>query len=84
MKNEFTVQIKADRCKGCAICVEICPKNVLAMSKEPTASGYLLAQVIDQRSHSGVPITSGKKCIGCMECEMHCPDLAIEVIGSNK
>lgn len=66
--KQFTVQIKDNLCKGCAICVEICPKKVLAMSKEPMASGYLLAQVVDQ-----------KKCIGCMECELHCPDLAIEV-----
>ena len=44
--KEFRVQIKDDRCKGCAICVEICPKQVLAMSKEPMASGYLLAQAI--------------------------------------
>ena len=83
MKKEFTVQIKDDRCKGCAICVEICPKHVLAMSKEPMASGYLLAQVITRKPAEGGS-ASGGKCIGCMECEMHCPDLAIEVIGSNK
>ena len=70
--KEFSVVIKDNLCKGCAICVEICPKKVLTMSAEPTVSGYLLAQVIDR-----------KKCTGCMECELHCPDMAIEV-KSNK
>jgi len=67
--KEFSIVIKDTFCKGCAICVEICPKKVLAMSQEPTVTGYLLAQVADS-----------KKCIGCMECELHCPDLAIEII----
>ena len=67
--KKFLVKIDSKRCKGCAICVEICPKKVLAMSKEPSSTGYLLVQVIAQ-----------EKCTGCKECELHCPDLAIEVI----
>ncbi|MDI6732614.1 MAG: 4Fe-4S binding protein [Planctomycetota bacterium] len=71
--KEYSITIRDDLCKGCAICVEICPKNILAMSPESTVSGYLLAQIIEV-----------KKCIGCMECELHCPDLAIEVIDKNE
>jgi 2-oxoglutarate ferredoxin oxidoreductase subunit delta len=69
MNKWFSIIINDNFCKGCAICVEICPKDVLAMSKDANPSGYLLAQVIEPQ-----------KCIGCMECELHCPDLAIEVI----
>jgi indolepyruvate ferredoxin oxidoreductase beta subunit len=25
------IEIRADRCKGCEFCVEVCPKDVLAM-----------------------------------------------------
>lgn len=46
----------------------ICPKKVLEMSDKPTPGGYFTAVVKRQQD-----------CIGCMECELHCPDLAIEV-----
>lgn len=26
------IEIRADRCKGCEFCVEVCPKDVLVMS----------------------------------------------------
>lgn len=30
-KNKFSILIKEEWCKGCAICVEFCPEKVLAM-----------------------------------------------------
>ncbi len=50
-------------CKGCEICVRICPKDVLAL---------------DDRGK--VSIARQEACIGCRQCELHCPDLAIRVI----
>jgi len=29
---------------------------------------------------SNVPIAEDRKCIGCRQCETHCPDFAIDVI----
>ncbi len=60
------VRIITDRCKGCAFCVEYCPKDVLAMSEEFNCKGY----------HPPKVVKSGE-CVNCSLCEMICPDFAI-------
>ena len=56
-------------CKGCALCVRACPKNVLALSKTKlNAKGYHPAEVVDQAA-----------CIGCASCARTCPDVAIRI-----
>lgn len=60
-KKEFDVQVDIKRCKGCGICVALCPKQVLEL-KFPEVKCHV-ARVQD--------------CIGCLMCEMHCPDFAI-------
>ena len=46
MKKKHDVIINEPWCKGCKICVEICPKNVLAMDG-------LVAKVVDIDSCTG-------------------------------
>ncbi len=60
------VLILADRCKGCEFCVEFCPKDVLAMSKDFNRKGYHPPEVVK----SGV-------CMACNLCETICPEFAI-------
>lgn len=63
------VEINANRCKGCDLCVEACPCDVLALNKrEVNARGYLFAHVINPQA-----------CIGCAACATVCPDACIEV-----
>lgn len=64
----MTIVIDKKWCKGCGICVHFCPKKVLAMSEERSASGYRAPCVAD-----------AEKCIGCRMCERLCPDLCIDV-----
>lgn len=62
------VVIKEDRCKGCGLCKEACPKKILNFSCHFNAKGYHPMQCTDQ-----------EKCIGCAACARTCPDVAIMV-----
>ncbi len=71
-KRNIIQEIIIDRnaCKGCHLCIDQCSKEVLEMSQNRNANGYLMPTVarIDD-------------CSACMMCEMICPDLAITVKG---
>ena len=60
---------KTDLCKGCGLCVDACPKNLLALSKDK----------INQKGHSPVEIEKPEECIGCAFCATMCPDCIITV-----
>ena len=60
------VHIVKDRCKGCAFCVEYCPKDVLELSEEFNKKGYHPPYV----KHP-------ENCVHCQLCEMLCPEFAI-------
>ena len=60
--------INAERCKGCGLCVEVCPKGNIVISKESNKAGYFPAQ----DTNSG--------CTGCAVCALVCPDAVIEVL----
>ena len=62
------IHIKKDRCKGCAFCVEYCPKDVLEMSEEFNIKGYHPPFVKDEDA-----------CVNCQLCESICPEFAIFV-----
>lgn len=66
MPNKVTV--KTERCKGCGLCVSVCPKGALEMSKELNSKGYHPARVV-----------SPEKCIACAMCAVMCPDVALKV-----
>ncbi|MBW1650658.1 MAG: ferredoxin family protein [Deltaproteobacteria bacterium] len=62
-------KIEIDRCKGCGLCVEVCPKNVLAISDKVNTKGYFPAYQAKQED-----------CIFCSTCCIMCPDVAIIII----
>lgn len=53
-------------CKGCGLCVDICPTGVLLLSN-------------NKRSKWGITVikSAADHCIGCRMCEHRCPDFAI-------
>ena len=60
------VRVNRERCKGCGICIEFCPKQVLERSKQFNAKGYYPPEV-----------KAGAWCVNCHFCEVLCPDFAI-------
>ena len=61
--------IAVDRCKGCGLCITVCPKKIIELSKTTlNAKGYTPAEIVDMSA-----------CIGCAMCATICPDCAITV-----
>lgn len=54
-------------CKGCGICIYLCPKKCIKYSKD---LGYYKTPAVE------VEI---EKCIACFICERSCPDCAIKI-----
>ncbi len=61
--------VDRDRCKGCELCVEVCPVDVLELSVELNSRG-VTPPVLKREG----------KCTLCTLCENMCPDLAIFIL----
>lgn len=60
--------INEERCKGCALCIPVCPVHILQLDKTKTnLKGYTPLMVTED------------KCIACTFCAMMCPDSVITV-----
>lgn len=64
-----TVVIDRERCKGCALCVGACPKQLLRVESGYNAKGYRPVQLAD----------STHQCTGCALCAVICPDVVFSV-----
>ncbi len=66
MANNYEIDI--ERCKGCGLCVTVCPKNVLEITDKVNTKGYFPA-------HQARP----EDCVYCATCCRMCPDVAITI-----
>ena len=63
------LSFQQDRCKGCELCVSVCPKHILALDPNAVnAKGYHAAACINETA-----------CIGCASCAKICPDSIITI-----
>lgn len=60
--------INTEKCKGCLLCVGVCPKGALVPLKELNKKGFL-----------PVGMKEGAVCAGCKFCALICPDCCIEI-----
>ena len=67
MKMAGKIIIDIERCKGCGLCVTVCPKGCIIMSKRSNRSGYFPAEA------------TNVDCTACAMCAIICPDAVIEV-----
>ncbi len=67
-KKVFTVELRQDWCKGCYLCIDVCPvAGIFTTGGEIGPKGFKPVRV------------DPEGCTGCMLCELLCPDLAITV-----
>ncbi|MDM8516562.1 4Fe-4S binding protein [Desulfobacterales bacterium HSG16] len=66
--KKYKHEIEDDRCKGCGLCMTVCPKNVLEISEKVNSKGYF-------------PVCQARPedCIKCSLCCIMCPDVAISI-----
>lgn len=65
---DHRVVFNEERCKGCSLCISVCPPKVIHLAEHINLKGYRPAEVTDQH-----------KCISCAACARICPDVVITV-----
>ena len=68
------VNIIPERCKGCQICIQFCPRKVLQISSEINSKGYHYPDVIPGKEAD---------CVHCEFCTLVCPEFAIFTLPLN-
>lgn len=62
------IKFDEEKCKGCGLCVNACPKKILTLQKKLNLKGYNPAGIVDEEA-----------CISCAICATMCPDCVITI-----
>lgn len=63
------VTFSEERCKGCKLCVSVCPKKIVQIKTDR----------LNPKGFHPAGVTEMEKCIGCGFCATICPDCVIQV-----
>ncbi len=61
------IVVDTEKCKGCEVCIPVCPTNVIEMASLVNSKGYHFMEQVRE------------ECIGCTNCAVVCPDGVITV-----
>lgn len=64
------IEFREDRCKGCCLCMMVCPKGIISLSPRFNKSGYKVVEVVEEDMD---------KCTSCAACALVCPDYAVKL-----
>ena len=68
------LDIATDRCKGCELCIGVCPHHVLALDES----------VVNALGYHPVELTDPAGCTSCVICARICPDTVFAVYARPK
>lgn len=63
------VTFEEQKCKGCELCVFVCPKKIISLNSEK----------INVKGFNPAYVTNQEECIACGNCAIMCPDSVIKV-----
>ncbi|CDN30116.1 putative 2-oxoglutarate oxidoreductase, delta subunit [Mucinivorans hirudinis] len=67
-KIKGLIEVEKEICKGCGVCVSICPTKAIDLNAKVNSKGYHYCFMVNEDA-----------CIGCAACGMVCPDSVITV-----
>jgi 2-oxoglutarate ferredoxin oxidoreductase subunit delta len=62
--------IDEELCKGCRLCIAVCPSHLIQVAEYFNSKGYQPIMLVDAE----------QRCTGCALCAMMCPDAVITVV----
>lgn len=62
------VDIDKERCKGCLLCISVCPKGAIIVDDK-----------FNKRGIKPVKFKKGQVCAACTMCAIICPECCIEI-----
>ena len=66
-KVKGAIVVDTEKCKGCMVCIPVCPTNTIEIVEQVNEKGYKFMQDVHD------------ECIGCTNCATVCPDGVITV-----
>lgn len=70
--TEIRIKIDQEKCKGCDLCINLCPKEVFKETEDIGSKGFKLREV-----------TTPENCSNCGLCNYFCPEGAIVLNGES-
>ncbi len=67
-KIKGAIVVDIEHCKGCEVCIDACPTQVIEMHEQVNGKGYHYAYMAQPDA-----------CTGCTNCAIVCPDGVITV-----
>ena len=64
-----SITFNEERCKGCELCIGVCPKKIISLDKGK----------INKKGYHPASVQDSDACTACGQCYMICPDVAIRV-----
>lgn len=69
------ILIHNDRCKGCDLCIPVCPVNIIVQGE---------SQSVNHLGWIPIKVDNMRQCTACKLCSIACPDQAIDVFKFDK